>query len=91
MIDAPSRGRTRASRLLADLVVFDPARFAWRLGLRTTVGMLVPLILGRALGLPELYLVGLAAYLLASPTRRTTPTICKYGGLRVAPSSAAWR
>jgi uncharacterized membrane protein YccC len=65
MINAPARGRTRASRLLADLVVFDPARFAWRLGLRTTVGMVVPLVLGRALGLPELYLVGLAAYLLA--------------------------
>jgi uncharacterized membrane protein YccC len=62
---AARRWKARASALLADLLVFDPARFAWRLGLRTTIAMVPVLILGRIFHLPELYLVGLAAFLLA--------------------------
>ncbi len=58
-------GSRTTSRLLADLVVFDPRRLGWRLAIRTVIALLVPLELARLLAMPALIWVGIGAYLLA--------------------------
>ena len=58
---APARARL----ILADLLAFDRSRLAYGLAVRTMIGLMVPLLLARALERPELVFVGLGAFLVA--------------------------
>jgi uncharacterized membrane protein YccC len=62
---AAASWRERARRLLADLLVFDASRFGWRLAARTMIALVLPMALGRWLGLPALNWVAIGAFLLA--------------------------
>jgi uncharacterized membrane protein YccC len=57
--------RERGRRLLSDLLVFDARRFGWRLASRTMIALILPMALGRWLGLPALNWVAISAFLLA--------------------------
>ncbi|HWA80052.1 MAG TPA: FUSC family protein [Acetobacteraceae bacterium] len=62
----PDFGWPRRARLLfADLFVFDPQRLAWRLAIRTMIGLIIPLELAHLLALPALSWAGIGAYLVA--------------------------
>ena len=41
--------------VIADLLVFDASRLAWRLDLRTVGRLLLPVLLGRLLDMPSLF------------------------------------
>jgi uncharacterized membrane protein YccC len=51
--------------LLLDLLIFDRQRLGWRLAIRTTIALVVPLELARLLTMPLLIWVGIGAFLLA--------------------------
>ena len=56
---------TRLRSLLLDLIVFDRQRLGWRLAIRTTIALVVPLELAHLLAMPSLTWVGIGAFLLA--------------------------
>lgn len=57
--------RSRARLLTVDLFAFDIRRLNWGLAARAMVGLMLPLLLSLALGVPELVWVGVAALVLA--------------------------
>jgi uncharacterized membrane protein YccC len=57
--------RARMRLLASDLLVFDLRQLGWRLALRGTTGLLLPLILALLFDMPPLNWVGIGAFLLA--------------------------